>query len=682
METKKTITLLWLLGVSFGGFTQQIERTTLRAMTALTSPDAKKIYRVSDSDKQGDWQYDPNDDTSIPNVGTVLGSTKRNVSGRFRRIYDPADGVQLDWFLTRSLASGSVNDALLMALSVSERVNFGRKIYPISPINITPKQLQNPKRLQLHFDNSTLQAARKLSQVQVIRIGDVATLALTGTLTLDGNAAHQQIKQPFTQGGQAFLEIMSPERLPTATLQIGSITIQNMPMCGLNIDTPNHFQSPGYDRITARAFREINGFNHLNIQQDGFAVWGINVRGAHRAVLIDSLFAQQDNEPWGDAPIEKPFYTFTFENQIDPSVHRRKDSLYIKNLYANYPCAIVLYTQGINHVLVDNYLIENTLRKPNIPNERAYPTLLRNNISWIGSKHTWTSYGSPKSSFRIKKMNIKNTNPVFMSQDCANDMTGLWLNKGIAGAMLDEVETDVRIKLHGDGYYFGFANVPDGNHRIGKFTCRIPDKRNYVQPLNADLTIDQLHLAAGTGVIFAMGNAKIGAITQENGTYATFESRENRFKNTPTRHNGFIVQSCQATHILWRFNWTINAQNLLNDNAQTAGERYEFSNFSGNNLLQTHTNVALQNAKSVYVSAYKYDSDAKIQAAVQHFLQWVEFNWSNVKMKLADQTPSDLTRRYAPTNASGLFNLSRRSRLAGWKNQWQPNRFERCSITP
>ncbi|TAF95920.1 MAG: hypothetical protein EAZ14_00605 [Runella slithyformis] len=49
---------------------QQIERTTLRAMTTLTSPDAKKTYRVSDSDKQSDWQYDPNDDSSIPNIGT------------------------------------------------------------------------------------------------------------------------------------------------------------------------------------------------------------------------------------------------------------------------------------------------------------------------------------------------------------------------------------------------------------------------------------------------------------------------------------------------------------------------------------------------------------------------------------------------------------------------------------
>jgi hypothetical protein len=295
-----------------------------------------------------------------------------------------------------------------------------------------------------------------------------------------------------------------------------------MPMCGVNVIARNNEQDMGYDRINAQALKEINGFNHLNIQQDDFAAWGMNFRGAHRATTIDTLYAQQDNEPWGDAPIEKSFYTFTFENQVDPTVHKRKDSLYVKNLIAKNPCSLVLYTQAINHVLIDNYLIDGTLRKPNIADTKAYPTMLSKQLSWVGSKHTWTSYKSPNSSFRIKRLLIKNTNPAFMN-NAINDITGLWLNKGITGAVFDEIDTDVRLKFQGDGYYFGFTDVPDGKHRVKKFVCRIPAKRNYVQPFNGDITIDSLYLAKSSGVVMRRSNARIKVIKQENGTKASFE---------------------------------------------------------------------------------------------------------------------------------------------------------------
>jgi len=677
-------TLVFGLGISFANAQ---ERITLRQMTALPSPEGGKIYRITDPNKAGDWKYDPTDQTSIANEGTVLASRRRDVQGRFFRIYDQEAGVNIDWFLTRSLASGSINYAIEAAMAVSERINFGNKTYQIEPIVITPQRLANAKSLRLDFQHTTLQARQGLSRVQVLQIENIPRLSLRGSLTLDGNAARQKIERPLEQGGGAFLQIIAPASSPQSQLEMGSITIKNMPMCGLNVDTRDNFYGTGYDRIVVRAFREINGFNHLNIQKDDFAVWGFNLRGAHRAVLIDSLYAQQDNEAWGDAPIEKPFYTFTFENQVDPAAYKRKDSLHVKNLWAKYPCSLIFYTQAVNHVLVDNYLMENTLRKPNVADSRAYPTLMRNNISWVGSKHTWTSYRSPNSSFQIKKLTIKNTNPLFMSELSTNDITGLWLNKAMSGAVFDQVETDVRLKMHGDDYYFGFADVPDGNHRIGKFVCRIPAKRNYVQPLNADLTIDQLHLAAGTGVTFAMGNAKIGAITQQEGTHATFESRENKFKNGANRYNGFVVNACQATNITWRFNWFVSDKNLRDGSAILAGERYEFRDFSGNNLLQTHATVShANNNAQVYVSAFKYDADAPVRALLQKFLQLVEFDWTNVNMKLSDPSASNLTRRLVPLRAStdGLLNTNRRSRAmsAGWKTDWQPNRFVKCVIVP
>ncbi len=498
----------------------QTQRISMRAMLALKKPATDKTYRITDTDKEGDWRYDSQDTESEPNIGTVLASTKRDVDGRFKRIFDVEKGVNIDWFLTDNEA---INEGLRQAMRVAEQINFGPKTYQIDTLTIRPYQLLNANKLTLNFQNTTLQAINGLNRVKVIQIEGIELLSFLGNVVLDGNAYNLQIISPLKQGGEAFLQIIAPKNNPKSKLKIGSMTIQNMPMCGVNVFTQNEEQDMGYDHIEAQALKEINGFNHLNLRVDDFAIWGMNFRGAHRVVLIDTLYAQQENEPWGDAPIEKPFYTFTFENQVDPTVYKRKDSLYVKNMIAKNSCSLVFYTQAINHVLVDNYLIDGALRKPNTPDSKAYPTMLSKQLSWVGSKHTWTSYKCPNSSFRIKKLLIKNTNPAFMNNTAINDMTGLWLNKGITGAIFDEIDTDVRLKFYGDGYYFGFTNVPDGKHYIKKFICRIPSKRNYVQPFTGDITIDSLYLSKNSGVIMRRSNARIKGIKQEAGTKASFE---------------------------------------------------------------------------------------------------------------------------------------------------------------
>ncbi len=507
-----------LLIVAIPSFAQT-QRMSLRAMLALKKPISGQIYYVTDSNKKGNWRYDAQDTESEPNVGTILTSSKREVVGRFKRVFDVEKGINIDWFLTDD---ETINTGLRQAMQVGEQINFGHKTYQIDTLTIRPYQLLNPNRLIFNFQNTTLQSQNGLERVKVIQIEDIVQLSFLGNVVLDGNALKSNIISPLKQGGEAFLQIIAPKNNFKSVLTIGSMSIVNMPMCGVNVITRHDAKDIGYDRINARALKEINGFNDLNIQQDDFAVWGFNFRGAHRAITIDTLYAQQEDEPWGDAPIEKPFYTFTFENQVDPTVHRRKDSLYVKNLIAKNPCSLVFYTQAINHILVDNYLIDGALRKPNIPDTKAYPTMLARQLSWVGSKHTWTSYKSPNSSFRIKKLLIKNTNPAFMN-NAINDITGLWLNKGIMGAVFDEIDTDVRLKFQGDGYYFGFVDVPDGRHHVKKFICRIPAKRNYVQPFNGDITIDSLYLAKSSGVVMRRSNARIKAIKQENGTKASFE---------------------------------------------------------------------------------------------------------------------------------------------------------------
>jgi len=661
---------------------QQVEIMSLRAMIMQRNPSPQKIYRITDEGKQGDWRYDAEDNNSQINLGTILESSNLANRGRYKRIFNDKKGVNIDWFL--DTPNTPINEALRGALMACERINFGTKVYQIEPITLSPKQLTNPKGAYFYFQNTVLQAKNGLSRVKVLQIEDIPMLTLAGVLTLDGNAANVKITNPLSQGGEAFLHIIAPTDNPESRLNMGTITFRNMPMCGINIFVHDELKNKGYDRIRVKAFREINGFNHLNIQQESFAIWGINVRGGHRAVIIDSLYSQQDNEPWGDAPIEKSFYTFTFENQVDPTVHQRKDSLYIKHLYARYPCSLILYTQAINHVQIDEYIMDGALRKPTVADAVAYPVMRQKNLSWVGSKHTWTSYKSPNSSFYVKKLLIKNSNTTFMSLSTINDMTGLWLNKGISGAIFDEVETDVRLKLYGDGYYYNLPNVPNGRHYVGTFICRIPAKRNYVQPLNADLTIDKLHIAKGAGVTFTMENAKIGAITQEEGTQVIFESRENKFKDASTLYNGFIVDACQATHILWKFNWYISPSKLAEKQTIRAGERYEFHQFSGNNFVQIQTNIATSDASSIFMTTHRYEQEPLLQKPIGAFLQFVEFDWDDVVMKLADPSPNDLTRKYLPVAAqrrSLLTPKCRTKRKKGWKTKWRRNSFVNCEIT-
>jgi hypothetical protein len=641
---------------------------TLQNLQILENPSTTKTYRVTDVDKKGNWRYNPNDNESTTNIGTVIAS--KTTTGCFKRVFDIKKGVNIDWFIDSSAAT--INEALLAAMAVSERINFGQKHYVIAPITIRSQSLLNPKKLVLWFNNSTLQAQNNLKRVRVIDIDEIQNLTIGGTLTLNGNAAGLAIANPMTEGGEAFLHITAPTNTPLSRLQMGSVTIINMPMCGVNIFTKNAEQDLGYGRITARALREVNGFNHLNIRREDFAVWGVNVRGAHRAVVIDTLYTRQDKEPWGDSPIEKPFYVFTFENQIDPLVHRRKDSLYIKNIRAEFPCSIVFFTQAVNHILVDNYLITNALKKPNTPDTEAYPILLQKKVSWIGSKHSWTSYRSKKSSFRIRKLTVQGTNPAFMSQNCSNDITALWLNKGIKGAVFDSIETDVRLKFHGDDYYFGYTDVPAGFHRIGSFVSHIPAKANYVQPLNADIHLEKLHLGQGSGVTFAMGNCSITSITQEAGTKGIFESRENKYHKNTIHANGFSVQSCQATDILWKFNWFITNQNTAD--SCVMGERYEFKNFSGNNYVQTYTNIANADGSWVYITAQRYDAEAMLRGAIQRFLRFVYLDWQNVTMHLADHSANDLTHRYLPHTNNNA------ARLSAPNIYWPQRSFINCTI--
>lgn len=116
----------------------QVESITLRGLVTLKNPSPQKIYRVTDAGKQGDWKYDAVDNESVANGGTVLESSNRAITGRYKRLFDYADGVNIDWFIIG--AAEPVNEALVQALSVCDRVNFSAKTYPIAPLTISPKQ--------------------------------------------------------------------------------------------------------------------------------------------------------------------------------------------------------------------------------------------------------------------------------------------------------------------------------------------------------------------------------------------------------------------------------------------------------------------------------------------------------------------------------------------------------------
>jgi hypothetical protein len=421
-----------------------------------------------------------------------------------------------------SANDSTINEPLKRAMLMTEEIDFEANTYLIDTITIRPTDLKNPKRLVLNFDHTVLKTKDGCGQVKIIGFENIETLEINGTLTIDGNVVNNNIINPMKHQGEAFLDILAPFNNSLSLLKIGSITVVNMPVCGVNIRTDNAPKTNGYDLIKIQAIKEINGYNGLNMQIDGWAIWCFRVLGAHRSIVIDTLYANQGREPWGDMAFEKSLYTFTFENQIDPESYTRKDLLHIKNLIGVRLCSMLLYTQAVNHVLIDNYSIDSTLTKPNLPDSLVYPTMLKENLSWIGSKHTWTSYKCEDCSFEIKNTTIKNTNSAFMGK-AINDITGFWLNKGMSGAMFGTIDTDIRVKLYGDGYYFGIDSVPDGHHHINKFVCQIPNKRNYVQPFNGDIVIDTLVLAERSGVIIRKSNALIGYLNRKIGSNASFE---------------------------------------------------------------------------------------------------------------------------------------------------------------
>ena len=240
--------------IYFSGYSQQTEITTLRAMVTLKNPSSTISYRVTDMDKTGEWRYDAADDQSVPDVGTILSSTNRNVKGRFKRVFQPEDGVNIDWFINNS---GTINDGLLRALMANEKINFGNKTYQIAAISISPAQLKNSKRAIFNFDNTTLQTQSGFKKVKVISIQDIPVLALLGNLTLDGNTAKSKIINLLTESGEAFLKIVSPSNNPVSKLDIGKITIKNMPMCGITIDTHDNFKDTGYDIVVKQIIIQV-----------------------------------------------------------------------------------------------------------------------------------------------------------------------------------------------------------------------------------------------------------------------------------------------------------------------------------------------------------------------------------------------------------------------------------------
>lgn len=137
------------LFVLVGSAQAQTESITLRGLITLKNPSPNKTYRVTDTGKEGDWRYDATDNESIANGGTVLESANRTFKGRYKRIFEYEDGVNIDWFLDNS--SAPINEGLLWALAACDRVNFAAKTYMIAPVSITPKQLVNPKRLRFYF---------------------------------------------------------------------------------------------------------------------------------------------------------------------------------------------------------------------------------------------------------------------------------------------------------------------------------------------------------------------------------------------------------------------------------------------------------------------------------------------------------------------------------------------------
>jgi hypothetical protein len=171
----------------------------LEELRVELEPDPALAYYVTNEMQEGFFRYDPTDNSSVDNTGTVLVSTNGK---RFKRIY--GDTLIASWFGTK--ADGVTNDTL--ALQTALNAASGHKLYiPKQRVGFyLTGQLFIPSQIAIEFEPGTIiQAVDTLSRVgpvyeRLIRIKTVKDVYING----NGSTLRMN-KAAYTTGEQAHI---------------------------------------------------------------------------------------------------------------------------------------------------------------------------------------------------------------------------------------------------------------------------------------------------------------------------------------------------------------------------------------------------------------------------------------------------------------------------------------------
>jgi hypothetical protein len=457
----------------------------------------------------------------------------------------------------------NITEALKLAMASVDTLYFGQGVYELDSFII-----ENRKNIYWSFSNTTLKAASKSSVTSVLRFKNIENLTFIGKVVLNGN-------YPVSWQKENFLDIVSPSS-GIGHCKLGDLFVLNNGRSGIQIMSADPMLY-GYGKITVKSYHDINGNGCASIDGND-NIYGLHIRGGHKIIRVDEVELRHDKANWTNGDTLPGYKNFSVTAEVDPINYPRPDSLIVGKLHGH--CAMSgLYVQAVTNVYLEQIVLDSMMRKPHMADDQAYKHIVYKNYAFL--KASWSNFHVKSSSFRVKKFEVKNTNPYLQKED--NFMIGFWLNSGVVGAKIDSLITDVPIALSGDGQH---PEVGEGRHTIDYLKLDVPAKPSTSIFLAFGIKINHLVFGDKHGLTVDIRDCEIKRITQIGSNQISISLQSDNVYSDKVNgsFNGAIIRNVESKNLKWQFYLrSKNGQNIIDRGIY---RRYEFENFSGTNILQ------------------------------------------------------------------------------------------------
>jgi hypothetical protein len=526
---------------------------------------------------------------------------------------------------------GNITAVISKALAQTDTIYLDKGIYELDPIVIPTR-----KKLYLHFSGTTLKAAKNSRCITLLKFNEIEQLTLAGDFTLHGN--YQQATQ-----SENFMEIISPAA-GKGQLVMGRVAMEQVGRSGILVISADA-QKPGYQTVHVERYSDLNGIGWTALNGTDI-IYGLHFRGGHKRIQVDDIRLRNDEVAWTKVDTFPNFKNFSVTAEVNAAQYPRPDSLIVGRLYAS--CAATgLYTQAVNHVYLKEIVFDSSLRRPGVPDDKAYEKLTYKVYSFY--KSSWGNNKVSGSSFRVGKYVIKNTNSFLAKQE--NFMIGFWLNTGTYKAKIDTLETDMPISFTPDGQYEGQLF---GEHTIKYLYLNIPNKPGTMINLGDGLEIDKLVLGPNMNVPIDITNVSIHELRQVGTQQNYFQIQQPNYSldKKQYRIQGALIENCRANNIKWQFYLRANEKDLGSPEKMTNAYQCTMRNFTGDHYMQIFLikDGTLQDGNQAGLMDARWTNQ---------FLSYVSLNLENCSFIHNSTYPGEMTYK--------LFDPAKKSDPIPWK---------------